>query len=256
LNKLVVDKLPDPGIGVIFISDDSSDEFEKAYLKVRAQEKRLLDDMQVAQLPVTDVDNLHYREWKMRQHSTNLVLEHIKQSPLTGLDWFLDIGCGNGWFSGLLAKETAANVLAIDINKVELEQAQRVFQQPNLYFAYLDLLANPPKNKQFSMIFLNSCFQYFENPKALLDLCLSLLIQGGEIHIIDSPFYAPDEVLAAKVRSDDYYQGLGVGEVGQFYHHQSLALLEGYNVRWMYQPAPKAIRSPNDSPFAWVKISQ
>lgn len=241
---------------VALLCDYDSDEFEQTYLGVREKEARVLDDKQVMALPTADISNPHYKEWQIRQHSAEQVASYLKQREFKKTDWVLDIGCGNGWFTNILAKNVEANVVGIDINMTELEQAFRVFKQDNLYFAYLDLLRCPPEPGQFSHIFINSCFQYFENPKALLDLCLTLLSEGGEIHILDSPFYAATEVEGAKVRSQDYYQQLEFEQMGQYYHHHNLGLFDDYNSEFLYQPAPKADRKGPVSPFPWLKISQ
>ncbi|MFT4927106.1 MAG: SAM-dependent methyltransferase [Phenylobacterium sp.] len=256
----LLDKLKETQTGFTCLSDTTdvgaNAEFEQAYLQVRDKEGRLLNDDQVYRLPVADPSNPHDKEWQCRQHSAGLVDEYLQQRQFSRSDWILDIGCGNGWFSHLVAKTTAATVLAIDINHTELEQASRVFRRDNLYFASLDLLRDSAQLEPCSLIFFNSCFQYFNQPKALLDLCLSLLDRGGEIHILDSPFYPPEQVAAAKTRSQDYYQQLETAQMNPFYHHHSDTLFAQYQLQWLYQPLPKSERSGAVSPFAWFKITR
>ena len=48
----------------------------------------------------------------------------------------LDVGCGNGWFSGQLAAIASAKVYALDLNRMELEQAARIFNLHNLILCY------------------------------------------------------------------------------------------------------------------------
>lgn len=241
---------------VTLLSQPSHSEFESVYLAVRNQEKRLLDDSQVAALPQCAEQSPHWREWQMRQHSADMICEHIHLLSLTTDEWVLDIGCGNGWFSHLVAQKTDAQVLASDINLTELNQAGRVFQRDNLHFAYLDMMQDSAMLPPLSQIIFNSCFQYFPSAKAILDICLNKLTANGQIHIVDSPFYSNDQVLAAKGRSEDYYQQLNAHAMSAFYHHHSDDFLQHYNSTTNYQPAPKGQREATDSPFSWLTISR
>lgn len=240
---------------VFLLSKCNNQDFEKAYIKARRKEQRVLDDDQVFQLPNAVVSNPHYIEWKIREQSAKHILSYLQKRKLNDADWILDIGCGNGWFSHLLAKTEGAKVLAIDINMIELKQAARVFKRDNLYFAYMDLYIDPLDEGFYSQIIFNSSFQYFENPKQIINLCLSLLKKDGEIHIVDSPFYETEKIPSAKLRSFEYYQNIDSLEMNQFYHHHSSSLFDGYNVEVLYQPAKNKIdREKNHSPFPWFKI--
>lgn len=238
------------------LSANVYDPFERAYLDVRGKEGRLLDDEQVKRLPNALEDDLHYKEWLCRKHSSEQILGYLQGKGFDYSDWLLDIGCGNGWFSNLLAQTQRANVLAVDINQNELEQAARVFKRDNLYFAYLDLLRDKRLLEPMKLICFNSSFQYFDQPIELLDLCLSLLTDDGEIHILDTPIYSVEEVAAAKQRSLDYYRQLHADNMIEFYQHHSRSLFEGYKVEWLYLPAKKSQRRNTDSPFPWLKISK
>lgn len=239
---------------VTFLSAKIGDPFERAYINVRDKEGRLLDDEQVKRLPYALEDDPHYKEWLCRLHSSQKVLRYLQGKDFNCSDWLLDIGCGNGWFSNLLAQTQTANVLAVDINQNELEQAARVFKCDNLYFAYLDLLRDKRLLEPVKLICFNSSFQYFDQPIELLDLCLSLLTDDGEIHILDTPIYSVEEVAAAKQRSQDYYRQLHADDMIDFYQHHSRSLFEGYKVEWLYLPAKKPQRRSTDSPFPWLKI--
>lgn len=120
----------------------------------------------------------------------------------------MDIGCGNGWFSNILSKIENSKVGGLDINPIELEQADRVFKKENLQFYYGDIFQIKEFEKQFDAITLNACVQYFPNFKLLLDKLKSFSTPGGEIHIIDSPFYKNEEISNAKERTYKYFQAL------------------------------------------------
>ncbi len=243
----------DDGHGVVYLSQPVGEEFERLYTRVRKKEQRILEDAQVALLPETCSGNPHAGEWRIRKQSARRIARYLEKSNLSKSDRLLDIGCGNGWFSHLLAKTLDANVLAIDINVLELEQAARTFKRDNLCFAYLDLPCNPPRQCRFSHIVFNSSFQYFENPGTVVELCLTLLREKGEIHIVDSPFYDTDKTRAARERSRDYYGGMGVPGMSRFYHHHAHALLDDYNAELLYRPGEGG-RGEVQSPFPWIRI--
>ena len=240
---------------VVLMSEPNHFDFEHAYIATRKKEERVLNDKEVLGLPEIGKQNPHFREWKIRKHSSSKLIECLYKRRLTDKDWILDVGAGNGWFSNILAKELKANVLAIDINMHELEQAARVFNQKNVIFAYLDLLKKPLEHQSCATIIFNSSFQYFDDPKQVLDLCLKMLSKDGEIHIIDSPIYEQDKIAAAKQRSLEYYLQLDCQHMAEYYHHHNKSLFEQYNTTYLYQPnSDKPARREFDSPFPWLLI--
>lgn len=224
--------------------------FADLYLKVRAAENRLLSDQQVLQLPNVDKFDVNASEWKLRKKSAKRFTDYItqKRKPLK----ILDIGCGNGWFSNKLSEIPNVEILAIDVNLRELEQAARLFNKPNLSFADADLFADAPDEK-FDIAVFNSCFQYFENVQKTIEAAKKWLKTGGEIHIIDSPFYRQDRVEAAKLRTKKYYENLGFPEMTSHYFHHSWNELP--EIKIYYKPTifTKLLKN---SPFCWISISQ
>jgi len=247
--------------GVHLLSPVTNSDFEKQYTAVRNREKRLLSDEQLRKLPNTQKSDIHHNEWDIRQKSSHRIVEYLQKKEPHSRKWILDIGCGNGWFSNLLATIINSNILAIDINMTELMQAATVFTKANLWFAYLDIFSNTLKDNSFNIIILNSCIQYFPNPLVLIQRCQNLLTDGGEIHIVDSPFYAKEDVTSAKERTKAYYQSLGFKGMSQFYHHHCYSLFESFNATFLYQPVKKNKQTTSDSkkrdsPFLWTKLSK
>ncbi|WDE07911.1 class I SAM-dependent methyltransferase [Thalassomonas viridans] len=238
--------------GVLLLTPKKSAPFEDLYLKVRAREQWLVSDEALKLLPETSPQHAHAREWQIRADSTAKLASYLKRMALSSSDWLLDIGCGNGWQSHLLARHTQANVLAIDINLQELEQGARVFSRDNLTFAYLDLFSGCLQPQTFKFVLAGSCLQYFPDAISLIDLGLDLLMPGGEFHIIDSPFYQPAGVMAAKQRSLDYYRQLGFGQMSEYYHHHNIAIFDEYNSEFLYKKPPEAGKGTN--PFPWIKL--
>ena len=102
--------------------------FSEKYLKVRALENRVLSDFQVQQLPDISKEHTLYNEWQLRKKSANRFLRYFAKKTTT--QTVLDLGCGNGWFTHIIAEISESNtVFGLDINPLELEQANRVFNK-------------------------------------------------------------------------------------------------------------------------------
>ena len=91
----------------------------------------------------------------------------------------LDLGCGTGYLSALLADSVGpgGTVVAIDPNKSRLELAEKQYSRPNLVF----LEANDatfPKD-QYDLVFSNYVLHWIENKTALLNRVYHNLKPGG-----------------------------------------------------------------------------
>ena len=113
----------------------------------------------------------------------------------------IDVGCGNGWFSNTLTLNNN-EVVGLDINSLELEQAARVFKKEKLAFVYGNLFKiNEPFINQFDLIVLNASIQYFSDINELVTKLKTFLKPSGEINIIESPFYYKKESIDDKKRT-------------------------------------------------------
>ena len=121
----------------LFIADISTPntEFEANYIQVRKFEQRVLTDAEVSKLPVLK-NNPHSKEWEKRARSAQRLSRYFSTIQEGKV---LDLGCGNGWFTALLAKNQNLEVVGMDVNLTELKQAARVFQQVNLNFVCGDI---------------------------------------------------------------------------------------------------------------------
>ena len=163
-------------------------EFADQYLELRLKEKRLYSDEEVKQLPLIRRSHPHFSEWKIRKKSARRLFRYLKKKkrPLK----ILEIGCGNGWLSAFLAKHPSFEVIGSDINRFEIEQAERVFKSRNLKF----ILSQPDNillNDKYDIILFAASIQYFSPLKKITELALSALNTGGEIHFIDTHFLSP-----------------------------------------------------------------
>jgi SAM-dependent methyltransferase len=233
---------------VSFLSDPAPfREKEKTYLEVRRREGRVFPDEVVRALPFVSKSNAYAKEWAWRRRSFHRFLSCCKHlSALRGenVEWtdsdrmtILDLGCGNGWLANRLAENPDWDVWAVDVNEEELAQGARLFGRENLRFAYADFvsrnavpggsLPGTAFRDTFDLVVLAASVQYFPDLENLISSLKKCLKPGGEIHILDSPFYKNEEARkTAKWRTVEYYTQLGVPEMAAFYHHHLWADVE------------------------------
>jgi ubiquinone/menaquinone biosynthesis C-methylase UbiE len=232
----------------------ATSEFEKLYIRLRDKEGRMYSDEELKNLPETAETHSHFTEWQIRKESSEKLINHLtkKNMPLE----ILEIGCGNGWLSHRLSLIPGSKVIGTDINFTEIQQAARVFQHvPNLHFMYVQIEPGVFKEKKFDVIVFAASIQYFASFNDTIKKALRLLKPEGEIHIVDSNFYASDDVSEAKHRSVLYYEAAGFPEMSGYYFHHSLEELQGFNHSILYNPKNLVNRLlPNKNPFYWVRI--
>ncbi|HWI91441.1 MAG TPA: class I SAM-dependent methyltransferase [Flavisolibacter sp.] len=232
----------------------SSNEFEQLYFDLRIQEKRMYTDDEVMWLPDVNSDHIHRNEWKIRKTSCQRLTRYLanKKKPLK----ILEVGCGNGWLSYHLSQIPNSNVVGLDVNFFELQQASRVFAAtPNLRFVYSDL--NEVQNDKFDIIVFAASIQYFRSFSDIIQSALNRLNTAGEVHIIDSHFYYQTEVEDARQRSREYFDSKGFDKMDGFYFHHTLKNLDELNAEILYNPNSLINRIlKKRNPFHWVCIKK
>lgn len=238
--------------------DGSSDAgaFEKLYMQVRKKEQRLYTDEEVRNLPQIAATHPYFKEWKLRKSSCDRLIKYLdkKNKSLH----ILEIGCGNGWLSAQLAKNTSGKVVGMDINTEELTQAARVFSDiPNLKFVLGDIRSAEREHNSFDIIVFAASLQYFSSLKETVQSAFQYLRAGGEVHIIDTIFYKKNEVDAARQRTKDYYTALGFPEATDHYYHHCIEDLKNFSARIMYNPFSWIHKfGKNKYPFFWISITK
>lgn len=228
--------------------------FEKRYLELRSKEARLYTDEELINLPDIPLIHPHYAEWQLRKRSADKLIQWLlkKQQPLH----ILEAGCGNGWLAKQLAAIPRSKVIGSDINFTELQQAAKVFSHiPRLHFIYGDICHGLFDESVFDCIVFAASIQYFPSLKEVISTSLSLLKPGGELHIIDTPFYKRGEVAAAKKRTADYYKNIGFPEMSSHYFHHSFNELAPFEYDLLYDPTSlQHFFTKNKNPFPWFCI--
>jgi SAM-dependent methyltransferase len=242
---------------VTYLSKPVENGFEEAYLRIRDKEHRLLDDTTVAMLPRIPAAHPLHREWKARAASFERLRKYLyKVKQHVEL---LDVGCGNGWAAAALAATVDLNVSALDVNVAELEQAARIFRKPNLQFYYGDVFEDIFPEKSFDYIVLNASAQYFPDLRGLIERLFYFLKDIGEIHIIDTPLYADDEVEAARKRTLEYYTSMGCPELSGHYFHHTFSIIKGFRFEvlsggGLLKKLISLLQASVPVNFTWVRI--
>ena len=92
----------------------------------------------------------------------------------------LDLGCGTGYLSALLADSVgpAGKVVAVDPNKSRLELAEKHYSRPNLVFLEANDATFP--EDQYDLVFSNFVLHWIENKNALFNRVYQNLKPGGQ----------------------------------------------------------------------------
>ena len=119
-------------------------------------------------------------------------------------DDVLDIGCGTGNLTKRIVDKTRGRVVGIDASERMIEEAKRNYSHLGIRFEVFPV-EHMPYIDSFDVIFCNSTFQWFKNPKPALKSCYRALRQNGRVGI-QAParnIYSPNFIEAVEnVRVD------------------------------------------------------
>lgn len=234
-------------------------EWSRSYLRARELEGRLYPDAIVAKLPWVPPSDPLSSEWRIRADSAMQLLRHLDGLPRPLVA--LEVGCGNGWLANQIAGIGGSRVLGIDANEPELAQARRVFgSRSNLEFVLADITVVTRPIDNPTVIVLASVVQYVADLAVLVRNLRAWLPPYGELHILDTPFYATVDLERARERSRRHYEALGVPEMAEIYRHHDMSVLDQFEPELLYRPrsmrarAERRLFGSHHSPFPWVRI--
>ena len=228
--------------------------FEKLYVALRFSEGRIYSEEEVAKLPVVASSHPGYKEWLIRKNSCHKLQRYIKRNPK--IYNILEVGCGNGWLAAQLASVTKGSVTGIDINALELEQAWKVFNNRlNLNFIEGDIRDGILGDNKYDLIVFAASIQYFKSLKEIVKIAAKYITLQGEIHIMDTHLYKPNEIPLARLRSKNYFIEKGFPEMIDYYFHHNINDLEDFSFSVLHDPYSRLNKIFFDkNPFHWIVI--
>ncbi|PAW95363.1 hypothetical protein CKK33_18405 [Mucilaginibacter sp. MD40] len=233
---------------------DHDPDFEKAYVVLRQKEKRTYSDFQVSLLPDIEPGHVHFKEWKIRKKSCDRLINYLKKKrkPLK----ILEVGCGNGWLSAKLTDIPQTEIIGLDLNKSEINQAINVFNKTNLKFIHDSFPSESLTGLKFDIILFSASVQYFACFERVITEALKHLNDRGEIHITDTHFYEAEELTEAMNRSKMYFEGLGLPEMANHYHRHAISDFVVFNHRILANPKRPFNRIIRKINFYWIVIKK
>ena len=120
------------------------------------------------------------------------IVSHIK----TDVNSAMDLGCGTGYMSNLLA-DSGIQVTAVDISDERLSICKKKVDRKDVEILKQDIFEY--QEKQFDLIVCQEVIEHIENYNLLVDKIWSLLNSGGSA-IITTPY---NENLGAKTKKCD-----------------------------------------------------
>jgi 2-polyprenyl-3-methyl-5-hydroxy-6-metoxy-1,4-benzoquinol methylase len=235
------------------VTQATEEALEEMYIAIREKEGRIYTDKQVARLPAIDDDHRFYKEWIIRQRSSQRLVNYLTamHKPLN----ILEIGCGNGWLSAQLANIPHAKVTGLDPNRIEIEQARRVFKRSNLQFTQKGFDQDAFKEKvKFDIIIFAASLQYFPSVRVIINQAFALLTPDGKVHIMDTPFYDKQQADTAAQRCRKYYEDMGFPGMAENYFHHTMNKIQSFKHHVLFNPRGLWNRIVKKDVFYWIVL--
>ncbi len=143
--------------------------------------------------------------YKYQTHGYQHVLNEVKKLNLNKNSKVMDIACGTGALSSVLAQDFD-NVLAIDGSKKMLNQAKRIHKNQNIEFALVDLREGIPHSDNSFDLITAAFFMHGIPSKDRIFILDEMKRVAKHVMIID--YYGHDNVLIKLVEfieNGDYF---------------------------------------------------
>lgn len=92
----------------------------------------------------------------------------------------LDLACGTGYGSAILARHGAREVTGIDLSESALEEGRRLFAHPRVHFLQGDAF-DPPVSGLFDLVVSFETIEHVPAPERLLDVLAGLVTPSGTL---------------------------------------------------------------------------
>ena len=137
--------------------------------------------------------NQGFRQSKALEIRTELRCDYvIQQMDKSESAFILEIGCGTGEMSFILARKTSMEVLGTDLCVPFIEEAKRQYQLPNLQYRVLDFHRPVLGGQKFDYIIGNGILHHLHNNlDQTLQNLKALLKEDGKIIFLEPNIYNP-----------------------------------------------------------------
>jgi ubiquinone/menaquinone biosynthesis C-methylase UbiE len=110
------------------------------------------------------------RQWR------ELLSTHIDKAAISRV---VDLGCGTGRFSDLLAAHFAAKVIGIDPSRKMINQARRRPATGSVVFQHASAESLPLTDRSVDLLFMSQVYHHLTHPFAVARECRRVLREGG-----------------------------------------------------------------------------
>ena len=164
-------------------------QFMQEYASIRRREKRGSPTSDYyTSLPYLDTTGEHSADWQIRARSFESLVNSILPKLLNA-SHILDIGAGNGWLAGRLAK-MGHHVAAIDLQTDAYDGlGAHVHYHPPITPLQAEFDHLPLADKSADLIIYNAAFHYSTNYPVTLTEALRVAKSKALIVIVDTPVY-------------------------------------------------------------------
>ncbi|MEJ0021431.1 MAG: methyltransferase domain-containing protein [Candidatus Doudnabacteria bacterium] len=110
--------------------------------------------------------------------------KYLKALKVKNAENILELACGRGGFSDLLASNTKGNVLGIDISRSQLSHTKR-YKKPNLKFKQHDIMKIDGLGESFDAVVYMDAACYLPDKELAIKKISKILRPGGRFLLID-----------------------------------------------------------------------
>jgi ubiquinone/menaquinone biosynthesis C-methylase UbiE len=124
---------------------------------------------------------------KMEQHHLDITLKTLRRMHVRTGDRVLDLGCGSGWATGLLAKLAgdSGSVVGLDISDEMVRQAMETSNElKNVRYAQGSAEKIPGEENSFDKVLSVESFYYYTDQDRALDELFRVMAPGGRLFIL------------------------------------------------------------------------